>query len=53
MDLFEEGNSEGRFPLMVLLRLWSTCFLVSSGRVTGCARVLYERPGMARGPPII
>lgn len=53
MDLFDEGNREGRFPLMVLLRLWSTCFLVSSGRATGFARVLYERPGMARGPPII
>jgi len=54
MYLFDEwGNREGRFPLMVLLRLGSPCFLVSSGRATGCATVLCDRPGIARGPPII
>ena len=54
MDLFDGGwKSEGRFPLTVLLRFGSPGFCVSSGRVTGCATILRERPGIARGPPII
>ena len=45
------GKKEGRFSLMVLLRFGSIRFWVSSGRTTGRATVLCERPGIARGPP--
>ena len=54
MSLFDGGrNKEGRFPLTVLLRFGSACFWVSSRRATGCAMILCERPGIARGPPTI
>jgi len=45
------GSTEGDFPLTVLLRFGSACFLVSSGRAAGCATILCDRPGIARGPP--
>lgn len=47
------GNREGRLPLTVLLRFWSVRFEFSSGREEGCATILCERPGIARGPPIM
>ena len=52
MDLFGGGGArDGRLPPTVLLRLWSIRFWASSGLGTGCATILCERPGIARGPP--
>lgn len=53
MDLLDGGSIEGGFPLRVLLRFGLACFLVSSERAAGCATILCERPGIARGPPTI
>lgn len=54
MYLFDGGWSlECGFPLTVLLRFGSACFLVSSRRAAGCVTMLCERPGIARGPPTI
>jgi len=47
------GNRGGRFPLTVLLHFRLARFCGSSGRATGGATTVCERPGMARGPPVI